>query len=290
RNTRLAMQQNALQLDAQMAELDYQIKSAHRLFNQNRTLLERQMVSQDMFDESSDHYDYLVRKRELTIETQRQDSLFRSLQIEMLEASVARIEANLTIVRQNLDNLVLRAPVSGRLTSLNAEIGESKSRGERLGQIDVLDGYKVRAEVDEHYITRVDVDRSGEFDLSGATYHLTVTKIYPEVADGRFQIDLEFVDSVPDDLRRGQTVHVRLELDDLSNAVLLARGGFHQSTGGNWAYVVVESGDYAVKRDIRLGRKNPKVFEVLEGLEPGERVITSSYSSFGDVDRLILTN
>jgi len=224
------------------------------------------------------------------METQHQDSLFRSMQIEMLEASVDRIQANLNVVRQNLENLYLRAPVTGQLTSLNAEVGESKVRGERLGQIDILDGFKVRAGVDEYYIVRVEQGLSGEFDLAGQTYELVVSKVYPEVRDGRFEVDLEFVGAAPVDIRRGQTVHIRLELSDLTECVLLARGGFYQSTGGRWAYVLDEAGEFAIKREIRLGQQNPRMFEVLEGLEPGDRVVTSSYDNFGDVDKLVLND
>jgi len=288
RNTRLAMEEHSLALEADLADLDFRISRAKRAFDQAVTLKERDLISDHEFADVRDEYEYLLRKHDLTLRTQRQDSLFRSAQIETLEASVARIEANLEIVRQNQDNLFLRAPVSGRLTSLNAEIGESKSRGQRLGQIDILDGFKVRAAIDEHYIARLDIDLKGEFDLAGQTYHLAVTKIYPEVIDGRFEVDLEFTADPPADIRRGQTVHIRLELGDLTEAVLLARGGFFQNSGGNWAYVLNESGETAVKRDIRLGQQNPRVFEVLEGLEPGERVITSSYDNFGNADKLVM--
>jgi HlyD family secretion protein len=290
RNTRLAMEQNALALDAQLLDLDHQIRLAERTYRQNEKLSEKGLIPEDDFLDSKDAFDYLVRKRDLTIESQRQDSVFRTLQIEMLEASVERIQANLEIVKQNLENLYLRAPVSGQLTSLNAEIGESKSRGERLGQIDILDGFKVRAQIDEHYITRLEIGLDGAFDLSDETYQLGVTKIYPEVRDGRFAVDLEFQGDFPEDIRRGQTVHVRLELGDLTECILLPRGGFYQTTGGRWVYVLDANGEQAVKRDIRLGQQNPRMFEVLDGLRPGERVITSSYDTFGDVDKLVLND
>jgi HlyD family secretion protein len=290
RNTRLAIQQNSLMLEGQLLDLDRQIQSAKRTFELNQQLYEKGWTSHDEFADARDQYEYLQRRRELTIETQRQDSLFRNLQIEMLEASVDRIQANLEVVRQNVENLYLRAPVTGQLTSLNAEIGESKVRGERLGQIDILDGFKVRAGVDEHYIVRVQQGLSGEFDLAGQTYELVVSKVYPEVRDGRFEVDLEFVGDAPVDIRRGQTVHVRLELSDLTECVLLPRGGFYQSTGGRWAYVLDGSGGFAIKREIRLGQQNPRMFEVLEGLEPGDRVVTSSYDNFGDVDKLVLSD
>ena len=200
------------------------------------------------------------------------------------------MQANLEVVKKKLDNLILRAPVAGHLTSLVAEVGESKGRGERLGQIDVLDGFKIRATVDEYYIARISKGQKAEVKISGKDYRLTIKKVYPEVRDGRFQIDLEFDSSEPEGIRRGQTVQVKLALGDLSEALLLARGGLYHKTGGNWVYVIDESGDYATKRDISLGRQNPHVYEVLEGLEEGERVITSSYDNYGDYDRLVLKN
>lgn len=288
RNTRLAMERNSLALEAELAELDYRITVSKRKFERNQQLLERDLISKEEFEDSRDTYEYLIKNRDLTVKTQYQDSIFRNQQIQMLEQSVERIQANLEFVRQNMENLILRAPVSGQLTSLDADVGQSKRQGERLGQIDILDGFKVRAEIDEYYIARLEVGLFGNFDLAGITYQLKVTKIYPEVRDGRFAVDMEFASDLPEDIRRGQTVHIRLALGDLSECLQLARGGFYQNTGGNWAYVLDESGNIAVKRDIRLGRMNPKVFEVLEGLSAGDKIITSSYDNFGDVDKIVL--
>jgi HlyD family secretion protein len=202
--------------------------------------------------------------------------------------SVKQMESNLAIVRQQLENLTIRAPISGHLTSLNAEIGQSKNRGDRLGQIDDVEGFKVRAEIDEHYINRVELNKVGNFDISNQTYSLKVVQIFPEVLDGRFRVDMVFTGTEPTGITRGQSLHIRLQLSEASEAILLARGGFYQTTGGNWAYVLNSSGSYAVKKSIRLGRQNPQYFEVLEGLSPGERVITSSYENFGDMERLVL--
>lgn len=198
------------------------------------------------------------------------------------------MQANLGVVKQKLESLYLKAPATGQLTSLNAEIGESKNPGERLGQVDILDGFKVRAGIDEHYLSRISPGQNGEFDFAGKTYKLIAKKVFPEIREGRFDVDLEFEGEEPEGIRRGQTLHIRFELGDLSEATLLARGGFYQKTGGQWVYVLAGSGEFATKRSIRLGRQNPQVFEVLEGLETGEKVITSSYDSFGDIDKLIL--
>jgi HlyD family secretion protein len=209
-------------------------------------------------------------------------------QLSQLDGSVTRLQANLEMTRHNLENLVVKAPVAGQLTSLNAEIGESKSPGQRIGQIDVLNNFKVRAAIDEFYIARINPGQSGDFDLTGTTYRLKITKVYPEVKDGRFEVDMVFDGAIPQGIRRGQTLQVRLELGDLSEALLVPRGGFYQKTGGQWVYVLDKSGNFAVKRNIKLGRQNPQVFEVLEGLQPGEQVITSSYDNFGDNDKLVL--
>jgi HlyD family secretion protein len=194
------------------------------------------------------------------------------------------------VVKQKLENLVIRAPIAGQLTSLNAEVGQLKHRGERLGQVDVLDGFKIRAAVDEYYISRVSVGQKGEVTIDGKPSTLTIKKVYTAVRDGRFEIDLEFDSAEPEGIRRGQTMRIRLALGELDRAVLLPRGGFYNETGGNWIFVVDESNDFALRRRIKLGRMNPQNFEVLEGLEPGERVIISSYDNYGDFDRLTLKN
>lgn len=289
RNTRLAMEQNHLNLKLELIQLDYQQKLIERDFRRKKELLKENLISQLEFEQSQDEHEYNMKRRELAIESYKQDSLFRKIQISQLEASLARMQNNLALVKTKLENLTIRAPISGHLTSLNAEIGESKSRGERLGQVDVLEGFKVRAAVDEYHLSRIQRGLEGEFDFAGDTHKIIVDKIYPEIRDGRFDIDLIFTDSEPQGITRGLTSHIRLELGNLSEATLLPRGGFYQKTGGQWVYVLDESGDFAGKRNIRLGMQNPRMFEVLEGLKPGERVITSSYESFGDNDVLVLT-
>jgi HlyD family secretion protein len=191
-------------------------------------------------------------------------------------------------VKKNMDDLVIKAPASGHLTSLNAEIGESKKRGERLGQIDILEGFKVRVPIDEYYISRITTGLGGTFDFSGDIYRMRIAKIYPEVVEGRFEVDMEFDGSEPDGIRRGQTLRIKLELGELSEAVMLETGAFFVSTGGRWVYVLDESANTAQRRAVHLGRQNIEYFEVLGGLEPGERVIVSAYDSFGKADRLVL--
>lgn len=288
RNTRLAMEQNRLQLQGELLDMDYRLKTLQRQYKRNKELAEKNLIAREEYEKSYDEYNYYNKRKSLAIESYKQDSLFRKVQIGQLEASLQRMQKNLNIAKQKLDNLVLRAPISGQLTALNAEIGESKAPGERLGQVDVLDGFKVRAAIDEYYLPRINLRQMGEFDFAGQTYRLQVDKIYPEIKDGRFDVDLQFGGRQPQGIRRGQTVHIRLELGDQTESVLLPRGGFYQKTGGQWVYVLAEDGRTAVKRKIRPGRMNPRVFEILEGLQPGERVITSSYDNFGDNDKLVL--
>jgi len=288
RATRLQMEQYRLNLLTELNELDYRFKKLNRLYDRNKVLAEQKLISDQEFEEITDELEYVTKRKLLAIESFRQDSLFRLSQIEELNASLQRMTSNLNIAKQKVENLTIKAPIAGLLTSLNAEIGESKSAGERLGQIDVLDSFNVRAGIDEHYIARVEIGRLGRFDLSGTTYKLNVERIYPEVRDGRFEIDMDFVAAPPPDIRRGQTLHIRLDLGDLTEGILLPIGGFYQSTGGQWVYVLDESGDIATKRKIRINRHNTQAYEIISGLEPGEKVITSSYDNFGDKDKLIL--
>jgi len=288
RNTRLAMEQSQLQLRGQLLDLNYQIQQQRRVRNKNEELHKKGLISDQEWEESRDRYDYLVRNRELTLLSHKQDSVFREQQIIQLEASLRRMENNLDLVKQNLENLTIKAPVSGQLTSLNAEIGRIENRGQRIGQIDVLDGFKVRVPIDEYYISRINAGQKGTFTFASQNYSLTIDKIYPEVLSGRFEVDMLFDGREPDGIRRGQSVYIRLELGDLSEAVLLPKGGFYQKTGGQWIYVIDPGGEFATKRPIRLGRMNPELFEVIDGLTPGDQVITSSYDNYGDADKLIL--
>lgn len=290
RTQRLNVKQQHLNFRQRMLDLDYDIQSAERKYKRYNILAEENLVARIEYETVADEYERTIKRRELTIENQKQDSLLAAVQIEQREAAVEQIRRDTEVMRRRLDDLILRAPVTGQVTSLNAEIGESKGRSERLGQMDVLDEFKVRAAIDEHYIARIDKGQRGEIELDEATYGMVVRKVYPEVRDGRFEIDMEFDGVAPAAIRRGQTLHIKLELGDLEQAVLLPRGGFYQKTGGNWVYVVDAEGERAMRREhIRLGRQNPEMYEVLEGLEPGERVITSSYDHFGDnIDMLIL--
>ncbi len=287
RMSRLYMEQNRLQMQSQIANLNFELLTQKRAYDRGQELFEKQLMSAEEYELTRDQYEYSLQRQKLTLESIIQDSLFRLNQIEQLELSLEQMESNLVIVKQKLDKLTVQAPITGMLTSLDAEIGDTKARGEQIGQIDVLENFRVRARIDEHYIARVEKGRFGTYDF-GAGGKLIVDRVYLEVTDGSFEVDLLFVGEAPGGIRRGLTLHIRLELGDLSEELLLARGGWYQKTGGQWVYLVDPSGDFAEKRRIRVGMYNPQVFTILEGLEPGEKVVTSSYDSFGDIDKLIL--
>ena len=208
-------------------------------------------------------------------------------EMQQLESTV-KMRMTLQLVYERLENLNVKAPVDGQLGMLDAEIGQSIGRGTRIGQINVLTNYKVQAMIDEHYIDRVRHGLAGTSDRQEQKYNLTVRKVYPEVRQGQFRIDMVFDGDKPENIRTGQTYYINLELGQPQDAIMLPRGGFFQTTGGQWVYVLDKSGSYATKRNIRIGKQNPQFYEVLEGLSPGERVITSGYENFGDNDKLIL--
>jgi HlyD family secretion protein len=287
-NRRLAIEQNSISIRSQLADAENSIRQTTISFTRDSALAEKNLIAPEEFERTRNDYSYWQKKLALARDNYYQDSLLRVSQLKQIESSIGRLSANVEMLKQSIENLTVRAPIDGQLTALNAEIGESKSPGQRLGQVDALENFKVRADIDEFYISRINIGQTGEFDLNDTTYELIIKKVYPEVNNGRFQVDLYFVGQAPKGIRRGQTLQIRLELGDLSEALLLPRGGFYQKTGGQWVYVLDASGDFAVKRAIKLGRQNPQMFEVLDGLAPGDRVITSSYDNFGDIDKLVL--
>jgi HlyD family secretion protein len=251
-------------------------------------LIEKQLVSKEEFERARDNYDFLRKRLSITVESSHNDSIVRLAQVKQLERSTERLQSNFGVVKDNLDNMLIRAPITGQLTSLNCEIGEAKTGGQRLGQIDVVDAFKVRVPVDEFYLARVNVGQIGQCEITGKTYRLIIRKIYSEVKNGRFEVDMYFEGNVPDGVKRGQSLQIRLELGSEEQAMLLTRGGFYQKTGGQWVYVIDASGKQAIKRSVRLGRQNPNTFEVIEGLQLGEKVITSSYDNFGEAEKLVI--
>ncbi len=288
RSTRLSMEESRLNLQSQLLDTEHNLRLQTTTYKNDKVLYEKNLISRVEFENARDEYNYLVNKTKLTIETYQKDSLFRAQQISQLEKSVNTLQENLNITKKQLEDLTVRAPIKGQLTSLNAEIGQSIAPGQNVGEIDVVDSFKVRVPIDEHYIARVAVGQTGEFSFNNKDYRLIIKKVFPEVKNGQFEVDMHFVGEAPKGIRRGQSLQIRLELGELSSALTVDRGGFYQNTGGQWIFVVDPSGSYAVKRDITLGRQNSEQFEVLSGLKKGEKVITSSYDNFGDADKLVL--
>jgi HlyD family secretion protein len=287
RQTRLSMEQYKMQLRQQLNEVENQVQQQKRVYERQTEMFKWDLVSKHDFELSKDQYEFLVRKKEITVETQANDLSFRDAQVKALEDTVKRLEESLALAKQREDNLYIKAPISGYLTALQAEIGESKQQGIRLGQIDVLESNRVRARIDEYHLPRTKEGLSGEFKLGADTYKLLVRKVFPQVQDGAFEVDLDFVGAEPRDITRGQTLHIQLYLSGLAEAVLLDRGGFYETTGGNWVFVVDASGGFAVKRPVKIGRQNPEKYEILEGLQIGEKVVTSSYENYGKIERLV---
>jgi len=288
RNTRIALQQQRLDLRSDLLTHETELQQRRRDYQRDSTLFSRGLVAPHQFESSLQQFEQVRLRRDLFAEQLALDSAATESELRFIAESLVNMQRNLDLVSDILDNLVITAPISGQLTALDAEIGETKSVGQRLGQIDVLEGYRMRAQIDEIYITRVEAGQTAEFDLEGQTWTMAVTRIFPEVIDGRFQVELDFTGAAPASLRRGQTIRLRLAFSDLADAVLIPRGGFFQQTGGQWVFVLNSEGTAAERRDIRIGRQNARFYAIEEGLEPGERVITSSYQDFGDNTRLIL--
>lgn len=287
-NTKLSLQRNQFELRRNLLELDYQIDQAKDAYERGKPLYEEKIISEQEYLNLKREYDRLVSRRQIQVESNRFDSLNAVLQIAQAEQTLERTRSNLEMIKKNLDNLYIKAPISGRLSAIDLEVGESIAPGQNIGQIDDLDGFKVRARIDEHYISRIYEGLEGTFPLTGKDYGLRIYKIYPEVNNGLFEVDMTFTGEIPlNRIRRGQTLQIRLQLSENITAIQIPRGSFYQTTGGNWIFVVDASDTYAIRRDIRLGRQNPRYYEVLEGLQPGDKVVVSSYKGYENKDRLV---
>lgn len=281
-------QQNTIGKLNQMADVDNALKEAERVYKLNKQLYDQKAIGLQEFKQAQNAYDYQVRRKNLTMQILRQDTALVRQQDAQTKEQYAQMKKTLDLMRKKVADLIVRSPVDGQLTALDAEVGQSKNKGERLGQIDVLSGYKVRVDIDEHYITRIFNGLMGDFTIDNKTYQLKITKIFTQVTNGHFQVDMQFVGAVPKTIRRGQTLQIGLALSDATQAILLPKGGFYQQTGGNWIFKVSSDGKTAYKVDIQLNRQSPDYYEVTQGLKPGDKVITSSYDSFGDMQELVL--
>ncbi len=287
-NSRIALEQNKYIRQREITNLLYQIDQVTTEFERAKKLYNEGVYTLKEYEDAKRDFDFSSKQLNISLELQRLDSISAEDQKRQIAASVDRMKTNLALLQSNMERLLVLAPADGVLSSFNVEIGETRSAGERLGQIDIMDGYKMRANIDERYVSRVVPGQEAELDFGGKTYQLYVYKIYTGVTGGAFQVDMMFRDEVPANIKRGQTIQMRLQFSTPTEALILKRGGFFQQTGGNWVYVVDPSGKYAVKRNIKLGRQNTRFYEVLEGLEAGEEVIVSSYDSFGEKDKLVL--
>ncbi|MBS1729347.1 MAG: HlyD family efflux transporter periplasmic adaptor subunit [Bacteroidetes bacterium] len=283
-----AAQQNTVNKLNQMTDVESELKEAERIYNLDKKLLDQKAIGSQEYQKALNDYNYYLQKKKLTDQILQQDSVSNEQQLTQSRQSFEGSQNALNVMRQKVGDLVVRAPVDGQLTSLDAEIGQSKNKGERLGQIDVLGGFKVRVNIDEHYISRIYTGLKGDFTFADSTFHLEIKKVYTQVTNGTFQVDMEFIGNVPTGIRRGQNLQIRLALSDETQALLLPRGGFYEKTGGNWIYKISKDGTKAFKADIQLGRQNPDFYEVLSGLQPGDKVVTSSYENYGDMDELVL--
>ncbi|MBR4156799.1 MAG: efflux RND transporter periplasmic adaptor subunit [Bacteroidales bacterium] len=288
RNTMISMEQERLSLRQEKLQLDLEVSRLQRTYIQNQELYENSLIAKEDYLQSKENYELAVNKRDLILERQKQDSLYRSSQVAQMEESLKSMERNMELIRQRVDNLKVKAPIDGEVGMLDVVLGQSLTQGMNIGQINDLSAYKVQAQVDEHYIDRVTTGLTASFERQDNKFKMMLRKVYPEVRNGQFKADFRFVGDVPENIRRGQTYYLNLQLGQPSEAILIPRGSFFQHTGGRWIYVIDESGEKAYKREIRIGRQNPQYYEVLEGLKPGEKVITSSYDKYGDNEVLVI--
>lgn len=288
RNTLISMEQQKLDLRLDKVQLDLDVERKRRTWQQNEELYRSNLIAREDWLQSKEDYELAERKRELNIERQIQDSLYRTVQIEQMEDNLANMKRNMELIRQRIGNLQVKSPIDGEVGLLDVVLGQSVSSGQKIGQVNDLSDYKVEAEIDESYIDRVRAGLDATFERQDTAFTMRLRKVYPEVRNGQFRADFTFVGAHPRNIRSGQTYYLHLELGQPTDAVIIPRGSFYQSTGGAWIYVVAPEGDRAYKRQIRIGRQNPQYYEVLEGLEPGERVIVSGYENYGANDVLIL--
>jgi len=288
RSTKLTFDSRQVEGRKSLATAQYDVQRLKRAYEQNEELYKEELVSKETYLKSKEDYQLAKKQLEIVELQTEQDDELRETSLKGLDTDLDRMQKTLSMVYERLDHLNVRAPADGQLGFLDAEIGQNISQGQRIGQINVLTDFKIEADIDEHYIDRVKRDLSASLERNGNEYKLRLRKVYPEVRNGRFRVDLVFVDDKPETIRAGQSYNIRLQLGESNDAMLLPKGGFFQSTGGQWVFVVSPDGNEAIKRNVRLGKQNSRYYEVLEGLQPGEQVITSNYDSFGDAERIVL--
>ena len=290
RNTMIQMEQQKLSVRQEQMQLEIEVRRNSRAYEQQKALYDERLISREEYLQAEEDYSLAQSRHALIRERAEQDSLYRTVEIEQMRESLGNMRRNMEMIRRRKDNLVVKAPIDGELGLLDVVLGQSIGAGTKIGQINSVGTYRIEAQIDEHYIDRVVAGLSATFERQNDIYSASIRKVYPEVRDGKFQADFRFDGGLPANIRSGQTYYLNLQLGQSEEAVIIPRGTFYQRTGGRWIYVVTADGGRAVKREIRIGRQNPQFYEVLEGLEPGERVITSSYDTFGESDVLLLQN
>lgn len=287
RNTQIQMEQQKLDVRQNVLEYGTNVERLRRAYEQQKALYEDKLIAKEEYLKAEEDYQLALQKYNLMTERSRQDSLYRGTQIDRMEESLENMQLNMSMIRKRKSNLIVKASIDGELGLLDVILGQSIAAGTKIGQINSVGLYKVEAQIDEHYIDRVVAGLEATFERQGETYSTVIRKVYPEVRDGKFKADFKFDGEQPDNIRSGQTYYLNLQLGQPEETVIIPRGTFYQKTGGKWIYVVNKEGTKAIKREIRIGRQNPQYYEVLEGLEPGERVITSGYDTYGDSDVLV---
>ena len=288
RNTMISMEQQKLSVRQEKLSLQIEVRRARRAYEQNKALYEEKLIAKEEYLKASEDYELAKDKLELVTDRERQDSLYRSVQIAQMHESLENMRLNMNMIRRRKENLSVKAPISGELGLLDVELGQSVAAGAKIGQINNLDSYKIEAQIDEHYIDRVAPGLEATFERQSEKYSSVIRKVYPEVRDGKFKADFRFEGQQPENIRTGQTYYLNLQLGQSAEAILIPRGSFYQNTGGKWVYVLNADGTKATKRSVRIGRQNPQYYEVIEGLAPGDKVIISSYDSLGDKDELLI--
>lgn len=288
RNTLISMEQQKLSLQQERLQLNVDVRRAKRDYDSKKALYNDQLIAKENFLQAEEDYQLALDKLELVKNRARQDSLYRSVEIEQMNESLANMRINMQMIRKRKDNLSIKAPIDGELGLLDVVLGQSVGAGTKIGQINNLESYKIEAQIDEHYIDRVMTGLSATFERQGETFDALLRKVYPEVRDGKFKADFKFNGEQPENIRSGQTYYLNLRLGQPTEGIIIPRGSFYQKTGGKWIYVVSDDGTKATKREIRIGRQNPQYYEVLEGLSEGEKVIVSGYDNFGENDVLMM--
>ena len=283
-----AASQNTINKLNRMTDVENELIEAERKYMLNKKLYEQKAIGSQEYQEAENNYNYQKQRMKLAEQVLIQDTISTKQEAEQSRSSYVRTQIALELMRKKVGDLVVRAPVAGQLTSLDAHIGQSKNKGERLGQLDVLSGFKVRADIDEYYISRIYSGQTGSFTFNGNNYNVMIKKVYTQVTNGRFQVDMHFESDIPDGIRRGQSLKIRLALSDEKSALLIPKGSFFQKTGGNWIFKLSEDGETAYKTEIQIGSQNTEFYEVISGLKSGDKIITSSYENYGDKNELNL--